>query len=215
MQTTAADPVDTRRCDFLSFAPPFGEKRVGMEELRVSVEPEIRDRLAEEISPARPGFPLRPGKVQRPVLPDETLRRDRLFDWLEAPASRRVFYVIAEAGFGKTTLVADFLRRSRLRTFWYRLDEEDTDGLVFIRYLVAACQAVDTSHTTPHPGLWKSHIFLIFCVTPLPKGALEKSRFLVFLSPPLGMFFISRPGQLSRRGLLAPCVARKFYFYFL
>ena len=144
MQTTAADPVDTRRCDFLSFAPPFGEKRVGMEELRVSVEPEIRDRLAEEISPARPGFPLRPGKVQRPVLPDETLRRDRLFDWLEAPASRRVFYVIAEAGFGKTTLVADFLRRSRLRTFWYRLDEEDTDGLVFIRYLVAACQAVDT-----------------------------------------------------------------------
>ena len=143
MQTTALDQVDTRGCDSISFAPPFGEER-GMKELRVSVEPEIGDRLAEEIARVRPRFPLRPGKVQRPYLPDETLQRDRLFDWLDARASRRIFYLIAEAGFGKTTLVADFLRRSRLRTFWYRLDEEDTDGLVFIRYLVAACQAVDT-----------------------------------------------------------------------
>ena len=91
----------------------------------------------------RPGFPLRPGKVQRPLLPDETLRRDRLLDWLAFRGRRRVTCVVAEAGFGKTTLVADFVRRSRRRTFWYRLDEDDTDGLVFIRYLVAACQSVD------------------------------------------------------------------------
>jgi DNA-binding SARP family transcriptional activator/tetratricopeptide (TPR) repeat protein len=113
------------------------------EELRVSVEPGVGDRIADVAEYVRPSFPLRPGKVQRPLLPPETLRRDRLFNWLEARATRRVVYVVAEAGFGKTTLVADFLRRSRIRTFWYRLDEDDTDGLVFLRYLVAACQAVD------------------------------------------------------------------------
>jgi ATP/maltotriose-dependent transcriptional regulator MalT/DNA-binding SARP family transcriptional activator len=142
MQASAPDPIDTRHFDFLSYAPRVGS-RLGMEELRVSGEPEIGDRIADDAERVRPSFPLRPGKVQRPFLPPETLRRDRLFDWLEARASRRVLYVVAEAGFGKTTLVADFLRRSRIRTFWYRLDEDDTDGLVFLRYLVAACQAVD------------------------------------------------------------------------
>ena len=111
----------------------------------MSLEPEIGDRLAEDLASVRPCFPLRRAKIQRPFLPEETLERDRLFAWLEARATRRLIYLVAEAGFGKTTLMADFLRRSQLRTFWYRLDEDDTDSLVFIRYLVAACQAVDTN----------------------------------------------------------------------
>jgi LuxR family maltose regulon positive regulatory protein len=142
MQASALNPIDTRQFGFLSYAPSVGD-RLGIEEMRVSVEPDASDPIAEVAQFSRPSFPLRRGKVQRPLLPPNTLRRDRLFSWLEARASRRVVYVVAEAGFGKTTLVADFLRRSRVRTFWYRLDEDDTDGLVFLRYLVAACQAVD------------------------------------------------------------------------
>ncbi len=134
-----------------------------MEEFLVSVEPEFGN-LATGAR-VRPGFPLRPGKIQRPLLPEETLRRQRLFDCLASGTRRRVTYVVAEAGFGKTTLVADFLRSSRIRTFWYRLDEDDTDGLVFLRYVVATCQAVDTrllgrsaallsdTATEPHEGL--------------------------------------------------------------
>ena len=88
-------------------------------------------------------FPVRLGKIQRPLLPANTLKRDRLFSWLEARNDRRIVLVVAEAGFGKTTIVADYLRRSQSRSFWYRLDEEETDGLVFLRYLVAACRATD------------------------------------------------------------------------
>jgi ATP/maltotriose-dependent transcriptional regulator MalT/DNA-binding SARP family transcriptional activator len=116
-----------------------------MEEVRVSVEPAVDAHFATELALTQPRFPLRTAKIQRPVLPDDTLRRDRLFDWLEARADKRVVYLVAEAGFGKTTLVADYLRRSQLRAFWYRLDEDDTDGLVFLRYLIAACQLVDTA----------------------------------------------------------------------
>jgi ATP/maltotriose-dependent transcriptional regulator MalT/DNA-binding SARP family transcriptional activator len=143
MQTSAASPIDTRTPDFLSFAAPYGVERLGMEELRVAVEPETGERLAADMEFAQPCFPLRTGKIQRPSLADETLPRDRLLDHLADKSGHRVVYVIAEAGFGKTTLVADYLRRSQLRAFWYRLDEEETDGLVFLRYLVAACRAVD------------------------------------------------------------------------
>ena len=143
MQTSALGPIDTSRFEFLTYASPLGKRRVGMEDLALSVEPEHGDRLTEEGTHPRPRFPLRPAKIQRPFLPEETLRRDRLFRRLEANEGLRLLYVVAEAGFGKTTLIADFLRHSQVRTFWYRLDEDDTDGLVFLRYVVAACQAVD------------------------------------------------------------------------
>jgi LuxR family maltose regulon positive regulatory protein len=109
----------------------------------MSVELNVMDRSDGDFPQLRPGFPLRPGKTQRPLVHGDTLRRDRLFDWLQGRGDRRVLFVVAEAGFGKTTLMADYLRRSRMRAFWYRLDQEETDGLVFIRYIVAACQAVD------------------------------------------------------------------------
>jgi LuxR family transcriptional regulator, maltose regulon positive regulatory protein len=142
MQASVLDPIDTRQFGFLSYPPPVGDRR-GMEEAWVSVEPEVGDLLVANMAQLKASFPLRPGKVQRPLLPNDTLRRDRLLDWLAARADRRLIYVAAEAGFGKTTLVADFLRRSRVRTFWYRLDDDDTDALVFLRYIVASCQAVD------------------------------------------------------------------------
>jgi hypothetical protein len=72
-------------------------------------------------------FPIQQAKVGRPALRDETLRRDRLLDWLAAKIHHRVVLVVAEAGYGKTTLLADFSRRTRLRSTWYRLDEEDRD----------------------------------------------------------------------------------------
>ena len=59
------------------------------------------------------GYPIQPAKVQRPPLRDETLARDRLLDWLAAKIHHRVILVLADAGYGKTTLLADFSRRTR------------------------------------------------------------------------------------------------------
>src|SRR5262245_34615116 len=65
---------------------------------------------------AMPEFPIQLNKVQPPPLREQTLARDRLLDWLAAKIHDRVVLVIAEAGYGKTTLLADFSRRTRLRT---------------------------------------------------------------------------------------------------
>jgi ATP/maltotriose-dependent transcriptional regulator MalT/DNA-binding SARP family transcriptional activator len=83
-------------------------------------------------------YPIQPAKVQRPPLRDETLARGRLLDWLNAKIHDRVILLLADAGYGKTTLLADFSERTRLRTLWYRLDEDDRDWIAFLNYLVAA-----------------------------------------------------------------------------
>ena len=67
-------------------------------------------------------YPVQVSKVQAPPLREETLARDRLLEWLSVKVHRRVILLIAEAGYGKTTLLADFSRRTRLRILWFRLD---------------------------------------------------------------------------------------------
>src|SRR6476619_580533 len=85
-----------------------------------------------------PAYPIPPANARRPALRDETLAPDRLLDWLAAKAHSRVLLLLADAGYGKTTLLADFSRRTRLRTLWYRMDEEDRNWVTFLSYLVAA-----------------------------------------------------------------------------
>ena len=83
-------------------------------------------------------YPIQYAKVQPPPLRDETLARDRLLDWLHAKIHSRVILILADAGYGKTTLLADFARRTRLRTLWYRLDDDDLDWTSILHHLVAA-----------------------------------------------------------------------------
>jgi DNA-binding SARP family transcriptional activator len=93
-----------------------------------------RSALLDEVHP----YAIQLAKVQRPALREETLERPRLLDWLRAKIHGRVTLLLADAGYGKTTLLADFARRTRLRTMWYRLDEDDRDWVTFLRHLVAA-----------------------------------------------------------------------------
>ncbi|HXI46448.1 MAG TPA: AAA family ATPase, partial [Candidatus Acidoferrales bacterium] len=85
-------------------------------------------------------YPVQVEKVQAPPLRDDILARDRLLDWLGVKIHNRVVLLTAEAGYGKTTLLADFARRTRLRVLWFRLDHGDRDWVGFIAYLVAAVQ---------------------------------------------------------------------------
>jgi len=120
--------VDRSREPSVSFAPPdpidFGPRgRTPSARVPITVGPgrallatPNRDRAdaGDRVS----GYPIQPGKVHAPALRDETLARTRLLDWLDVKIHSRVVFVIADAGYGKTTLLADFSRRTRLRTLW-------------------------------------------------------------------------------------------------
>jgi len=143
--------VDTARRASVEFAPPEPPKRVP-DPTRTALSGE---RSGVPVGPGRPAivapqlgsggqlgsmteYPVQIGKVQPPPLRDETLERTRLLDWLHVKIHRRVVLILAEAGYGKTTLLADFSRRSRVRALWFRLDRGDRDWVGFLAYLVAA-----------------------------------------------------------------------------
>ena len=90
-------------------------------------------------------LPIQPAKIRRPPLRFDVLSRERLNDWLERAVNGRLALVIAEAGFGKTTLLADWARRSSRTTAWYRLEPDDRDWLAFVRHLVATGREVDAN----------------------------------------------------------------------
>ena len=98
-------------------------------------------------------FPLQAAKVQRPALRVETLQRDRLLNWLSSQAESKVVLVTAEAGYGKTTLLADFSRRTRRRVLWYRIDESDRSWISLVRYLIASGQEIEPEFGAATRGL--------------------------------------------------------------
>ncbi len=63
------------------------------------------------------------------------LQRPRLVARLEANLANPATLVTANAGSGKTTLVADFVRTRVDRFVWYQLDASDADPAVFLGYL--------------------------------------------------------------------------------
>jgi ATP/maltotriose-dependent transcriptional regulator MalT/DNA-binding SARP family transcriptional activator len=63
------------------------------------------------------------------------LSRPRLTERLLANLQHPVTLVTANAGSGKTTLVADFVRTHARNFVWYQLDHTDADPFVFLGYL--------------------------------------------------------------------------------
>jgi LuxR family transcriptional regulator, maltose regulon positive regulatory protein len=64
--------------------------------------------------------------------------RSRLYERLDEGVRRDLTVVSAPAGFGKTTLLADWSRQSGLPVAWVSLDERDDDPIRFLSYLLAA-----------------------------------------------------------------------------
>jgi DNA-binding SARP family transcriptional activator len=106
-----------------------------------------------DLSDETRGYPIQLAKVQRPALRDETLARPRLLDWLRSKVHGRVVLLLADAGYGKTTLLADFSRRIRARTLWYRLDHDDRDWVTILHHLVAAGREHDPGFAPETAGL--------------------------------------------------------------
>ncbi len=87
----------------------------------------------KEVVP-KPVFLLRT-KLLPPRPAQALLSRPRLTERLVANLSRSVTLVTADAGSGKTTLVADFVRAHARQSVWYQLDQADADPAVFLSYL--------------------------------------------------------------------------------
>ncbi|MAS33724.1 MAG: helix-turn-helix transcriptional regulator [Anaerolineaceae bacterium] len=81
-----------------------------------------------------------------PLNQDRTVLRPRLLAQLNANMQQsKLTLISAPAGFGKTTLVAEWIASSDNPAGWVSLDEGDSDPLRFLSYFVAALQRVAPS----------------------------------------------------------------------
>ena len=90
---------------------------------------------------ATPAFFLRT-KLLPPRPTPALLQRPRLMERLSANLAHPVTLVAANAGSGKTTLVADFVRTHARPFVWYQLDRTDADPFVFLGYLAHGIRGV-------------------------------------------------------------------------
>ena len=87
-------------------------------------------------------------KLYIPPPRSKVVCRDRLLERLDEGLQRKLTLVSAPAGFGKTTLVSEWLagcdrqNEATVRAAWLSLDESDSDPTRFLIYLVAALQTV-------------------------------------------------------------------------
>ncbi len=84
-------------------------------------------------------------KLYMPSPRPNAVSRPRLIDLLDRARNARLILISGPAGFGKTSLMAEWLSAKPNTACWLSLDATDNDPGVFLGYLIAALQTV-------HPG---------------------------------------------------------------
>ncbi|MCV2491950.1 LuxR C-terminal-related transcriptional regulator [Geodermatophilus sp. YIM 151500] len=82
-------------------------------------------------------------KLFVPALGTRAIERPRLYSRLARALDARLTVVVAPAGWGKSTLVAQWLRDAGVPSGWVSLDAADDDVTRFWRYLLLAVQQAD------------------------------------------------------------------------
>src|SRR5436305_14239003 len=86
--------------------------------------------------------PILATKLYIPRLRPNVVSRPRLIERLNEGLYRKLTLIAAPAGFGKTTLVSQWLAAGPRLTAWLSLDEGENDPARFLTYLVAALQTI-------------------------------------------------------------------------
>jgi LuxR family maltose regulon positive regulatory protein len=132
----------TRQSEATRLAPPF--------------------RTPKERKPsAKPPFDVVESKIHEPVLRSGLVSRTALINRLRATGSFPVVAVTAPAGYGKTTMLAQWAVRDPRPFAWISIDERDSDPIVLLRHLGAAIHAIEPLEpeviealAAPGPSIW-------------------------------------------------------------
>jgi len=90
-----------------------------------------------------PLYPLLITKLHVPRPRTYLVPRAHLVERLQQGVAGSLTLVSAPAGFGKTTLLAQWIAQSDLPVAWLSLEPEDNDPTRFLSYLIAALQTLD------------------------------------------------------------------------
>jgi LuxR family maltose regulon positive regulatory protein len=151
--------------------------------MRQEPEPETR-RLYEQIrgreesnravAPERlKSFPLLKTKLYIPSAPASRVVRSHLITRLADVKNKALTIISAPAGFGKTTLLAEWIAQTSLSVAWLSLDNGDNDPHRFLSYLLEALDSIyenvglEARQIMQSPQLVPPHIILASLINSL------------------------------------------------
>jgi LuxR family maltose regulon positive regulatory protein len=73
------------------------------------------------------------------------VQRSHLIEQLNEGINRKLILISAPAGFGKTTLVSEWVADCKRPAAWLTLDDGENDIIRFLAYLIAALQTIDVN----------------------------------------------------------------------
>jgi len=82
-------------------------------------------------------------KLNPPPIRERLVARTRLFEKLDASLNQKLTLICAPAGYGKTTLLSQWINHRSEKIGWITLDNSDSDLAQFIQYFLAAIQCID------------------------------------------------------------------------
>lgn len=98
-------------------------------------------------------------KFFAPASNPKSIKRERLLGLFRLGAGKKITLVIAPAGYGKTTLVGQWLHETKASFSWLSLDESDNDLRRFWQYLISALERVAPGVGEEATKLLSSHDF--------------------------------------------------------
>ena len=106
-------------------------------------------------------------KLHLPLLRPQRVARPRLIQRLDdgLRLERRLTLISAPAGFGKTTLLSEWVQHRHTRVAWLSLDAGDNDLPLFLSYVIAAIE-------TLHPGAVDDSLALLRPAQALPTESI-------------------------------------------
>ncbi len=123
----------------------------------------VRPRAAERLLPS--GFPVLETKLVPPPSRAGLLRRGALIDRLSASREVPILAVLAPAGYGKSTVLAQWAESDPREFAWLSIDERDNDPAVLLAYIAlalggAAALGPDVAEAlaSPGPSVWSAAV---------------------------------------------------------
>jgi len=99
-------------------------------------------------------------KLHIPPAGNNIVHRSALHEKLNSGLNRKLILVSAPAGFGKTTVVSDWINQNKIPAAWFSLDNGDNDPIFFLSYIISGIQSIQeefgkaVNKTDPLPILW-------------------------------------------------------------
>jgi len=84
-------------------------------------------------------------KLHIPPAGNNIVHRPELCEKLNTGLNRKLILVSAPAGFGKTTVVSDWIDQNKIPTAWFSLDKGDNDPAEFLSYIISGIQTLDSA----------------------------------------------------------------------